>query len=273
MVSLKNNLGTELMWQTDSEDIWNDHAPLLFPVCGQLKDKGYSYNGVRYDMSSHGFAKRSKFILTTLDNDKILFELRSNEETRKIYPFDFILYASYELCDKDVIFSVTVKNLGKDIMPFMFGWHPGFVLPCNENCDIENYKILFGDYQKVTWTPLQNGCFARPYGEDYKISDGAYTLCEKEIYDNDTMIFSDCGNSIKLFAENQPFSLLMSWSDNLPYLCVWKEPENSAKFICLEPWTGTPNNGEDEENFNSRKMERINPGESAIYTYKLNFNW
>ena len=108
IVSLKNDLGTELMWQTDSEELWDDHAPLLFPVCGQLKDKGYSYNGVRYDMSSHGFAKYSDFILTTLDSAKILFELRSSEKTRKIYPFDFVLYASYELRGKDVIFSVTV---------------------------------------------------------------------------------------------------------------------------------------------------------------------
>ena len=247
MVSLKNNLGKELLWQSYSDELWSDHAPLLFPVCGQLKDKGYVYKGIRYDMSGHGFVKYSTFIPASIENEKILFALYSNEETKKQYPFDFILYATYELREKEIIFSFTVKNQSQEELPYMFGWHPGFVLPTSECRDIESYKIYFGDeYKKVTWTPLQHGCFARPYGEDY---------------------------SIKLFADDDDFSLLMSWSDNLPYLCVWKEPENAAKFICLEPWSDTPNNGEDEENFESRKMQRLLPGKSETYSYKLNFNW
>ena len=274
MVSLKRDTGAELMWQCEDEELWCDHAPLLFPVCGQLKGKGFYYKGVRYDMGGHGFIKNAIFTPVLTEESKLVLTTSSSEETKKIYPFDFTLTATYELCDDKILFSVSVKNDGNEPLPHMFGWHPGFVLPTDSGCDIEDYAIRFrGDYEKLTWTPLQHGCFARPYGEDYPIKDSKYILSEDEIYKNDTMIFSDCGSSVELSAKDGGFKLNMSWSDNLPYLCVWKEPLNDAKFICLEPWTGTPNDGEVEEDFETRKMERLLPGNEAVYSYELSFEF
>ena len=273
MISLKRDTGAELMWQCEDEELWCDHAPLLFPVCGQLKGKGYEYKGVRYDMTSHGFIKNALFTPVLKEEDKIVLTTSSNEQTKKIYPFDFTLTATYELKGNKVLFSVSIKNEGDEPLPHMFGWHPGFILPTDDGQSIEDYEIAFDGYKKITWTPLQHGCFARPYGEDYAIENGSYRLCEEEIYKNDTMIFSDCGRHLTLSAKDKPFSLDMSWSDNLPYLCIWKEPVSEANFICLEPWTGTPGDGETEENFESRKMERLLPGNEAIYSYELSFKF
>ena len=273
IISLKSNTGTELIWQSPNEKLWNGHAPLLFPVCGQLKDKSYIYCGKKYDMSGHGFAKKSVFTPILINETKIVLSIKSNKETREIYPFDFTLTATYELDGNRVLFSAIVKNDGDVVLPYMFGWHPGFVLPSDKGQKIEDYKLKFSDCKNVSWTPLQHTCFARPYGEDYPLVDSAYRLCEKEIYENDTMIFSNCKNSVRLAADVHPFSLDMTWSDNLPYLCVWKAPYESAKFICLEPWTGTPNDGEAEENFETRKMERLSPNDVATYSYTLKFSF
>jgi galactose mutarotase-like enzyme len=210
----------------------------------------------------------------SVEETKLVLKASSNEETKKIYPFDFTLTATYELIENRILFSVNIKNESDELLPHMFGWHPGFLLPTDDGQKIEDYIISFeGGLGKISWTPLQHGCFARPYAEDYITPNGAYRLCEEEIYKNDTMIFSDCGNSIKLFAEGKPFEIYMKWTENLPYICVWKEPVSEANFICLEPWSGTPNDGETEENFETRKMERLAPKSEAVYAYELSFNF
>ena len=38
MVSLKSKSGRELLWQNTLGEGWSNHAPLLFPFCGRLKD-------------------------------------------------------------------------------------------------------------------------------------------------------------------------------------------------------------------------------------------
>ena len=58
----------------------------------------------------------------------------------------------------------------------------------------------------------------------------------------------------------------------MPYLCVWKDEFNEAKFVCLEPWSDIPADGVTPENFDTRKMSRLSKGKSESYTCKLSFN-
>lgn len=270
LCSVKAASGKELMWQNETNS-WNGHAPLLFPVCGKLKDAKYCYCGKEYPMSGHGFAKKSEFELISAEGSHITMKLCSNEETKKIYPFDFTVIADYELRDEEIIFSFTVNNDGDCELPYMFGWHPGFNLPAGVGRDINDYKLYFGDYEKLDWHPLQNGVFACPEGRDYPLDGGAYRLNEKEIYENDTMIFFGHGNKLVMSADSYPYSLTMSWSDNLPALCIWKAPCNEARYICLEPWSGIPADGVADEDFETRKMERLAAGNSEKYSYSLKF--
>ena len=156
-------------------------------------------------------------------------------------------------------------------MPYMFGWHPGFNLPCGKGIDIESYKLDFG-VDKLMWYPLQNGPFVTAEGKPYPTMDGSYQLCEEEIYKNDTMIFTGHNNSVKMFADGCPYRLEFEWSENLPYFCVWKDEFNEAKFVCLEPWSDVPRDGVTPENFNNRNMRRLASGESETFTYKLRFS-
>ena len=64
----------------------------------------------------------------------------------------------------------------------------------------------------------------------------------------------------------------MSWSDNLPYLCVWKKNDSRARYICLEPWSDVPNTGDEAEDFDTRKMSRLAPNSSEYYEYNVVFS-
>ena len=63
-----NTLGSELMyirskntdflWNGD-EKVWSYRSPVLFPICGGLKEDTYLYNGEKYTLKKHGCARKS----------------------------------------------------------------------------------------------------------------------------------------------------------------------------------------------------------------------
>lgn len=269
LVSLKSADGYEYIWQNEGEKFWRSHAPLLFPVCGRLKNQKYTYREKEYLMGLHGFLRDMDFAVASKEGGHITMTFSSNDESKKAYPFSFVAIANYELRADELIFSFTLTNTGSEEMPYMFGWHPGFNLPTNDKVDINDFKMEFENTVSLKRHGIQNGAFVCPDATEYKIPDGAYHLNEAEIYESDTMIFTSHNNALKLYADTLPYLLEMSWSENLPYLCIWKSPASDAKFICIEPWSDIPNDGAHEENFDTRKMSRLKAKESETFTYTL----
>ena len=271
LISLKHNeSGKEIMWQCNVEDAWAKHSPLLFPFCGRLKDKKYTYRGVSYEMGAHGFISKKEFELASISECAVELISTSDEQTLAVYPFEYNFSARYELSKSGIECKVTVTNTGSDVMPFMFGWHPGFALPCDNGEDIESYQLYFDENTVSTrWIPLQNVCFARPYSEDFALDGGIFRFNEEQIYKNDTMIFKGCPPYATLRAPGYPYSLSLKWSENTPYLCIWKSPINMAKFICIEPWSNTLNDGNTDEILEEKDMVRLDPNGSEVFTYSF----
>lgn len=271
LISLKHCSGKELMWQSPSDEFWGKHAPLLFPIAGRIKDGKYTYAGKTYEMSAHGFISRTCFEVANKSEDSITLVAKASEETLAQYPFEFEFSACYSLSGDTLNATVTVKNESGEVMPFTFGWHPAFMLPRDENTDIEDYFVDFGkDVSSIEWRALINGPFTTRVAVKYDLEDGKYVLNEKQIYENDTMIFSSVPSSIKL-SNGKGYILDMSWSDNTPYLCIWKEPKHEASFICIEPWSGLPQNGVVDECFETRPMKRLQPGTSESFSTSYKF--
>lgn len=271
LISLKHCSGTEIMWQSPSDSFWSKHAPLLFPIAGRIKDCKYTALGKSYEMKAHGFISKVTFEAVKQDEKSVTLMAKASEETLAQYPFEFEFTVCYALSGDTLNATVTVKNESSEVMPFTFGWHPGFMLPRDGATDIEDYFIDFGEGVKsVEWTPLINGPFARTYSEAFALNNGKYALNEKQIYENDTMIFSSVPNSATL-SNGKNYNLELSWSENSPYLCVWKEPSHEAPFICLEPWSGLPQDGIVDECFDTRPMRRLQPGESESFSTSYKF--
>ena len=79
-----NDLGAELTTLTGKADgyeyiwcgdpaVWSGHSPVLFPFVGKLKDGGFNYQGKRYNMTKHGFARGTVFTVTEQAADRIVF--------------------------------------------------------------------------------------------------------------------------------------------------------------------------------------------------------
>ena len=272
LISVVTAGGREVMWQSPSEDFWGKHAPLLFPVCGRVKDQKYTYRGVSYDMKKHGFIGGETFELVEKGDSYVILRSVAKEETLAIYPFEYSFTAKYALEGKRVVCTVTVENNDRKVMPYMFGWHPAFALFCDGGAEIEDYVLDFDGKSMLKQVPLQQDPFDPAVRNDFALDCGRYTLCEAEIYANDTLIFENAPTRVTLLSKKSDYKLALEWSDNTPDLCVWKFPSHDARYICIEPWSNLPSRGNDEENFDTRDMQRLASGESATHTLAFEFS-
>ena len=76
--------GTEYLWQGDAT-YWARRASNLFPVCGRLTGGGYLYNGKKYEMGSHGFARGKEWNVLHQKTDSLTLQLLPDEETLAQY--------------------------------------------------------------------------------------------------------------------------------------------------------------------------------------------
>ena len=275
LISVKDKNGVEYVWQNEEKKFWKGHAPLLFPVCGTIKTGFYYFDGKEYPTRQHGFARNMIFDLESITDTKLVMSIGTCEETLEQYPFDFKLTATYELNGEKLTLTVDIDNKSDKVMPFMFGWHPAFNLPCDAGQDIESYTAKFeGNKETVTWKALfdmdeiKGGCFY-----DYALENGAYRVKEEEMYKQDTIVFFNAGKSAYLSAEGYPFSIDMSWSENLKTLCFWKDEYNEAKYLCVEPWTGLLDHSGTRSSldFSERETVKLAPGKTESFFFNMIF--
>ena len=248
---------------------WGGHAPLLFPVCGSLVDDRYTYHGKEYAMAKHGLARRRDFTLLSATDECAVLSFAASEETRKYYPFDFELIAEYSITGEVLAASFTVRNHGEGDMPYMFGWHPAFVLGGEE--DIGGFYLDFGIDGPLTMHTL-NGAFLSGEKLSFPLDLGTYRLNEQQIYENDTLILTGTRGAVRLYGEGDIHEVTLTYGEGLPYVCVWKWPDSAARYICIEPWSGVPSRGREPENFDKREMSHLKGGESFTYEYTVEFS-
>ena len=267
LISVTKN-GKELIWQNPGE-FWGGHAPLLFPICGRLLGGRYLSQGKEYEMPIHGFTRHSTFSVDEYGDSRVIMSISSNEETKSVYPFDFKFTADYSIIDDQLCALFSVENTGGDILPYMFGWHPGFALDGDE--EIGSFYVDFEGKKKLSIHSEQNGGFVTPEGEDYVLENGRYYLIEDDLYKKGTAIFTETDGKVSLHRHNDEKMLELSYTNNLHYLCIWKSPSSKARFVCLEPWSGIPADGITQENFDTRKMSRLQPGNCENYECRIKF--
>ena len=79
---------TEYIWEGRAE-VWGASCPLLFPICGGLKNDKYIYNGKEYTLAKHGYARYKTFQVEDKTDTRVVFLHKSDDETKKQFPFDY----------------------------------------------------------------------------------------------------------------------------------------------------------------------------------------
>ena len=227
LTSLKDST-TEYMWEGNPE-FWGKHSPILFPIVGTLKNNTYRYNNKDYNMSRHGFARDNKFEVSYQDGESVVFSFVSNEETLKVFPFEFELQLKYTLKGKSLLLDYSVKNTGSNTMPFSLGAHPAFALPGN----FEDYSLQFEKDEAFVSTRLENDLLS-----DKTIllgSENGKLELDYSLFEDDALIFKELeSKSVAIQKDGKAF-LKVTFND-FPHLGIWTKI--NAPFLCIEPWQG-----------------------------------
>lgn len=232
LTSIIDSDNEERLWQGDSAS-WTGQAPLLWPICGCLTDDKYTFKGQTYKMESHGFGRDREFLIEYADDKKVVYLLESDEESRKIYPFDYQLRVSYELEDNKINVTYTVNNKSDDYMYFSIGSHEGYV--CKG--DTSNYCVTF-ENEEFLKNALLNGPFLNGKSENVKQDGAQLWLSDEDFKAHDTLIFRDIkSKSVMLKGKHSEKTITVEYPD-FDNLLLWKFP--GAEYLCIEPWCGLP---------------------------------
>lgn len=264
----KLDIGTEYLWKADPA-FWGRTSPVLFPFVGLANNKEFRTKGKTYSMTQHGFARDMEFELYSQAEDAIWFVLRSDEESYKKYPYEFVLKLGYRLLEDGVEVCWRVENPGKEVLPFSIGGHPAFNCPLKEGAEQTDYLIRFDAQEQIISTRIncKNG-LATDVKDIYELKDGYLPITE-HLFDRDALVIE----------HDQAKEVALCMPDGTPYLTVqmevplfgiWSPPGKNAPFICIEPWYGRC----DHEGFKGELKERewgnlVAPGEVWEAAYRI----
>lgn len=269
LVLLEDNL--EYLWQ-ENPQFWNRSAPILFPIVGKLLNDTYTFKNKQYYMSQHGFARDKQFNLVEKSETMLKFLLKSDEETLKIYPFNFELYLSYEIANSQVKVSYDVVNKSEDKMYFSIGAHPAFNWPLDEkNEKQEDYYFEFETLKENSLDRLpllKNGISSSL--ETIKLENKKLNI-SKDTFVRDALIFRNENiNSVKL-KSNISKKFVQVDFDGFSHLGLWSKP-SGAPFVCIEPWHGIADFIEHNQKLEDKEGIKVleeNANFSSYYLIKI----
>ena len=250
--SLKDTTGTEYIWEGNSK-YWGKHSPVLFPIVGTLKNNSYLYKGQVYALSRHGFARDNNFTVKHQTEVSVTLSLLSNDDTRRVYPFDFELELVYTLKDTTLHLDYIVTNKSNEPLPFSIGAHPAFALPGN----FESYSLQFEKDETLVSTQLANDLLSDK--NDMVAAQNGNVPLNYKLFENDALIFKSLQSRAVTIKQGDKNLLKVSYP-NFPHLGIWTKED--APFICIEPWQGYSDSPETKGNLIEKEgIVLLNAGE------------
>ena len=221
----------EYIWEGRPE-VWGSSCPLLFPICGGLKDDKYLYNGKEYTLQKHGFVRCAPFEVERADDTYAIFCIKSNSETKKSFPFDYELRVIYTLCEKSLKIEYEVANKGESTMYFNIGSHEGYYTPDG----IENYDVIFPQKESLNASALYGNLVAN---QSTPIIKNSTVL---PLYDKyfvvDALVFREIKSRSATLRNRKTGRTIRVDFPDMDYFLIWHK--HGAPYICLEPWNGLP---------------------------------
>lgn len=262
MQSIQTRDGRNWMWHGDAT-YWTGRSPILFPMVGKAPNDTISIEGERFQMSQHGFARRSNFALVAEESDRCVYRLEASEASRALYPFAFQLDVEHRLEGRAVLVSAEVTNRDSRVMPFGIGFHPAFAWPLPGAAG--PHAVVLDNGGVPALRRLSGGLVAQeelasPFAEGQLVLD-------HHMFGDDAMIFPEGAGAGLVYGPAAGPKLHFTW-ENLPNLALWTKP--GAGFICLEPWHGTAAEVGGSDDLMERPFtEVLGPGAVGRYSFRV----
>lgn len=228
----------EYLWQGNPE-FWSGRAYNLFPICGRLYEGKYTYNGKEYKMGIHGFAKNMMFDVVNKEDNSIVFELKTNEQTLSIYPFWFCLRIKYTLIDAKLKQEIEIENKGIENLYFSFGVHYGFNIPLCDDAKFDEHYIDFIKEQNLIRELGSSNGLCSGVEVPYDLQENRYLPLSHKLFESNSIVLSNIGTDVTLKCNKTKRYINLSYKD-VEHLVLWHTLNTEAPFLCIEPWHGIP---------------------------------
>lgn len=247
----------EYIWQAKA-DVWARHAPVLFPIVGRLTANEYRFNQRKYTLPQHGFARDNDFKCILQNDTELWFELKSSEETKRVFPFEFQLIIKYTLRKEAVTCEYEVANPSEQNIYFSIGAHPGFKVPIEKHERFEDYKLKLGINSELETTVLEDGLLSEKK-EKLPLQHGELELNSK-LFDKDALVFEYSQiDHVKLISSKSGRGVELECK-GWPYFGIWSK-KGCEEFVCLEPWHGITDTSNSSGELKTKKgIIELNPG-------------
>ncbi|MCC8023727.1 MAG: aldose 1-epimerase family protein [Clostridium sp.] len=262
--------GIEYLWQGDAR-YWSGQAPVLFPICGSLRDDQAQFqNGGKTAMPRHGIVRKKEFTCDFCGEDRIQFSIKSDEAMLQQFPYRFTLTISYRLSGKTIEVRYTVVNEDEKDMPFFIGGHPGFCCPLLPDESFGEYQIEFEKEENlsvpeaVTKTGLINIGNRKPLLNREKVLPLKHSL----FYEDALILDELMSRKVRLCHKSSKRGVEIEFSD-FPYLILWST-ENDGPFVAIEPWSGLSTCEDEDDVFeHKRNVQIVRPGEMKQLAFTI----
>ncbi len=260
MKSITKN-GKEMLWCGDPA-VWPAQTPLMFPICGGLKDDKFIYNGKEYNLEKHGYGRKVEFELEKADNESATFLLVSNEESHKVYPFDYELRVTYTLDKTKVNIKYDVKNTTDGEMYFSIGGHEGYACPEG----IEEYSVIFPETEDLVSNILNGNLLEH---NTRNLGNGTKELQLKyEYFAIDAQVFLNLKSKKATLRHRATGEERTVYFDGFDFFLLWTKP--GAKYICMEPWCGCQDFMDSDYDITKKRgIIKLEKGETCVKVHSI----
>lgn len=253
--------GKDYLWSGDPA-WWNGRAPIMFPICGGLKNDEYTLDGKTYSIPKHGFVRKKDWQVESAEAEKAVFLFTANDETRAVYPFEFELRAIYTLEGTSLKVEFAVTNKGGETMYYSVGAHEAYACPEG----IEAYDLIFEKPEDFRPHELDGNIVLHKTSEILANTD---TLPLKhEYFSIDALVFTDLRSRAVTLRNRADGRSVHVEFPGFDYLFVWQKC--GAPYICIEPWRGVPD-FEDADGVlaHKRGIRTLEAGKTEVSTHVI----
>ena len=252
---------TEYIWEGKSE-VWAGSCPLLFPICGGLKNDKYILNGKEYTLEKHGYARFKTFEVESKTDSSVVFLHKSDMESKERFPFEYELRVIYTLCDKTLKVDYSVKNLSDNTMYFNIGSHEGYYTPEG----IEDYDVIFPQNETLNSYVLYGNLLSNQ--QLPIIKDQNYIPLYDKYFTVDALVFKDLKSKSATLRNRKTGKAVKVDFPDAKYFLLWHKP--NSPYMCLEPWDGVQDIvGSSYDIQKKEGINSLNAGKEYIYTHSI----
>ena len=260
MQSIREKDGTERLWQGDPR-YWTGRAPILFPVCGALKEDAYTLDGRRYGMDKHGFASLAEWTPERVETDRAVFLLT---EKRPGFPFDYEFRAAFTLEGTALEITYTVRNIGTRTFWYSVGSHEAWATPGG----LENYTVEFDRPETLACGVLRGSLLTR---DAVVMAENAKELPLKtDFFREDALVFPSLKSRGVTLKNSLNGKRVRVDYDGMDVLLLWTRP--GADYLCIEPWCNSPDYVDTDMRIENKPgCIRLDAGAEASKTHLVTF--